>query len=166
MCIYFKEVYCFHGTIMCISFSQMSTTELSLNQFNTAHAYLIISFCSLQCFRRGILPFNKNVMCISCFPCTLHFWPSSKLVCLGYLTTLFEHGKSIASSNMMMDESWIANDLQENDRGLIEVLTGIFLEGLKKITKNLSQDGRCAGRYLKQAPPKCKSSAGGHWSST
>jgi hypothetical protein len=40
--------------------------------------------------------------------------------------------------------------------GLMEVVCGICLEGLKKTTKNLSQSSQCSCHDLNQAPSECE----------
>lgn len=124
---------------MCITCSRRSTTGpwTSSVQFMLI---LIISFCSLHHFRSEILLINKNVLSISCFPYMLHFRPSSILVSLDYVTRLFEYGNYISSDGMLIDEWWIAKDLQGNDHGLIEVLAGIF-SGVTEENHEESQSG-------------------------
>jgi hypothetical protein len=57
--------------------------------------------------------------------------------------------RRIASIGKMIDELWIGKDL--------ETSYGIYLEGLRKATENLSQDSRCPGLDSNQAPSKFKS---------
>jgi hypothetical protein len=48
--------------------------------------------------------------------------------------------------------------LRGSTRGLI-YYPGICLKGMRKIMKNLSQDGHCFSRYVNRVPPKYKSRA-------
>lgn len=55
----------------------------------------------------------------------------------------------IASNGTMTDEQWIRKHLVGSDLGLVEVLSGHFLELLSKITENLNEDSQCPSRDSK-----------------
>jgi hypothetical protein len=84
-----------------------------------------------------------------------------------YLTTIFSNleYRPIASNESVISELWIGKDSEESYSGLIlRHYPSIRLEGLRKITRNLSQDSRSPGQDLKPRPPvyengsmKCKS---------
>jgi hypothetical protein len=59
----------------------------------------------------------------------------------------------------MIDEQWIRKDLAGSDLGLIEVISGNFLEVLSKTAENLNEDNRCPSPDSKRAPPKYNSRA-------
>jgi hypothetical protein len=55
----------------------------------------------------------------------------------------------IASNGTMTDEQWIRKDLAGSDVGLIEVISGHFLEVLSKTAENLNEDSQCPNRVSK-----------------
>jgi hypothetical protein len=57
----------------------------------------------------------------------------------------------------VISELWIGKKLEENGRGLIlRYYPNIHLEGLRKTTKNLSQDSWSPGQELNPGPPEYK----------
>jgi hypothetical protein len=67
----------------------------------------------------------------------------------------FSVTKNYTSSNVRaIGERWIGKYLEGSGRGLIlSYCPDIRLEGLSKITKELSQDSQSPGGYLNQGPP-------------
>lgn len=67
---------------------------------------------------------------------SLHLWSDLRY---------FQQGNSIASKVGMTD------DLEERGRGPTVFYLGNLLEGLRKITKNLSLDSRCSGQDIRSS---------------
>jgi hypothetical protein len=59
----------------------------------------------------------------------------------------------VVSNDGAIDDRWIGNDLKRSGCGLIEILSGIYLEGLRNTTKMLSQDSRWPCRNSKERLP-------------
>jgi hypothetical protein len=68
---------------------------------------------------------------------------------------VFQNSDCTAYNEMVISEWWIWKDVEKKGRGLIlSYYPGIYFEGLRKITKNLSQDSRSPGRDLNPEPPE------------
>jgi hypothetical protein len=71
------------------------------------------------------------------------------------LMTLFSNLDYIAPNEGMISEWWIGKDLEGSDRVLILMYyPGIFLEGLRKVTKTLSQNSPSALQDMNPRPLK------------
>jgi hypothetical protein len=85
------------------------------------------------------------------------FWNSSCCFSL-FICSLFNDASSVTKAAMnerVIREWWIENDLYGSCRSLIlRHNPDIRLEGLRKITKSLSQDSRSPGRNLNPEPPE------------
>jgi hypothetical protein len=63
------------------------------------------------------------------------------------------------SSNCMMIEWWIGKDLQGSGHSIIKVLSRNFLEGRRKVTKALNEDGLCSDQDSNGSPSEYESRA-------
>jgi hypothetical protein len=53
----------------------------------------------------------------------------------------------------VIGEKRIGNDMKGSGRGLLQVLTGIYLEGIKETTTNLNQGSWCPDEILQCTSP-------------
>lgn len=60
-------------------------------------------------------------------------------------------------SNDRIDERWTERDLEESGVVYSRYHPGVFVEWLRKNTRNSSQDGRCLGWHLDSVSPEYKS---------
>jgi hypothetical protein len=106
----------------------------------------------------GILQACIGILFVPCKH-RLFFLPTLNIalfVCfVVYLTTLFSDSKLLASDEGVISELWIVKDVEGSSRGLIlRYYPEIYLQGLKKTTKTLSQDSRYTGRGYRSLPPE------------
>jgi hypothetical protein len=92
--------------------------------------------------------------------------------CIYFIYTLLNDAFSVTQmlycigwNEMMMGEWWIWKDIQGSGRGLIlRFYPSICLEGMRKTTKNLSQDIRSPGWYFNPGLPEYEAGVLTNWS--
>jgi hypothetical protein len=75
---------------------------------------------------------------------------------MGYLMML---SASRLFSVIWYDDKWAGKDLEGSSHVLIETMSCVHLDGMRKTMKNLNKDSWYPGQYSNQAPPKYKFTA-------
>jgi hypothetical protein len=72
------------------------------------------------------------------------------MIICGLFNDAVNSSDNMVPNDMKIHEEWIGKHMEGNSQDLI---WGISLEGLRKITKNLGQNSQCMGCALNMGPP-------------